>query len=132
MKRTFRSLMALAIAVVTFAACSSSDDDKYLADVNLPVYRPEISLLCNIAQLFSDRYGGDPDFYLAMGGAALKLLSEKSLRDVHEYDISGLNTLPLLPVDLLRLLKCRLNIIILGICRDDPFLGRSEPMLCLL
>ena len=35
MKRTFRSLMALAIAVVTFAACSS-DDDKYVADVNLP------------------------------------------------------------------------------------------------
>ena len=36
MKRTFRSLMALAIAVVTLAACSSSDDDKYVADVNLP------------------------------------------------------------------------------------------------
>ena len=35
MKRTFRSLMALAIAVVTFAACSS-DDDKYVADVTLP------------------------------------------------------------------------------------------------
>ena len=32
MKRTFRSLMALAIAVVTFAACSSSDDvSKYVA-----------------------------------------------------------------------------------------------------
>ena len=36
MKRTFRSLMALAIAVVTLAACSDSDDDKYVADVNLP------------------------------------------------------------------------------------------------
>ena len=37
MKRTFRSLMALAIAVVTFAACSSSDDvSKYVADVSLP------------------------------------------------------------------------------------------------
>lgn len=37
MKRTFRSLMALAIAVVTFAACSSSDDvSKYVADVTLP------------------------------------------------------------------------------------------------
>ena len=37
MKRTFRSLMALAIAVVTLAACSSSDDvSKYVADVNLP------------------------------------------------------------------------------------------------
>ena len=36
MKRTFRSLMALAIAVVTFAACSSSDDAKYVADVTLP------------------------------------------------------------------------------------------------
>ena len=36
MKRTFRSLMALAIAVVTFAACSSSDVEKYVADVNLP------------------------------------------------------------------------------------------------
>ena len=36
MKRTFRSLMALAIAVVTFAACSSSDDAKYVADVSLP------------------------------------------------------------------------------------------------
>ena len=37
MKRTFRSLMALAIAVVTLAACSSSDDvSKYVADVSLP------------------------------------------------------------------------------------------------
>ena len=36
MKRTFRSLMALAIAVVTLAACSSSDDAKYVADVTLP------------------------------------------------------------------------------------------------
>ena len=36
MKRTFRSLMALAIAVVTLAACSSSDDAKYVADVSLP------------------------------------------------------------------------------------------------
>lgn len=37
MKRTFRSLMALAIAVVTFAACSSSSDvEKYVADVTLP------------------------------------------------------------------------------------------------
>lgn len=36
MKRTFRSLMALAIAVVTFAACSSSDVEKYVADVSLP------------------------------------------------------------------------------------------------
>lgn len=35
MKRTFRSLMALAIAVVTLAACSS-DDAKYVADVSLP------------------------------------------------------------------------------------------------
>ena len=30
MKRTFRSLIALAIAVVTLAACSSSDDAKYV------------------------------------------------------------------------------------------------------
>lgn len=36
MKKTIQSLMALAITVVTFAACSSSDDDKYVADVNLP------------------------------------------------------------------------------------------------
>ena len=36
MKRTFRSLMALAIAVVTFAACSSSDVEKYVADVSVP------------------------------------------------------------------------------------------------
>ena len=36
MKRTFRSLIALAIAVVTLAACSSSDDAKYVADVSLP------------------------------------------------------------------------------------------------
>ena len=37
MKRTFRSMMALAIAVVTLAACSSSDDaSKYVADVTLP------------------------------------------------------------------------------------------------
>lgn len=41
MKRTFRSLMALAIAVVTFAACSSSDDvSKYVADVSLPATVP--------------------------------------------------------------------------------------------
>ena len=36
MKRTFRSLIALAIAVVTLAACSSSDVEKYVADVTLP------------------------------------------------------------------------------------------------
>ncbi len=36
MKRTFRSLMALAIAVVTLAACSSDDEEKYVADVSLP------------------------------------------------------------------------------------------------
>lgn len=37
MKRTFRSLMALAIAVVTLAACSSSSDvEKYVADVSVP------------------------------------------------------------------------------------------------
>ncbi len=37
MKRTFRSMMALAIAVVTLAAYSSSDDaSKYVADVTLP------------------------------------------------------------------------------------------------
>ena len=41
MKRTFRSLMALAIAVVTFAACSSSDDvSKYVADVSVPATVP--------------------------------------------------------------------------------------------
>ena len=39
MKRTFRSLMALAIAVVTLAACSS-DDDKYVADVSVPATVP--------------------------------------------------------------------------------------------
>ena len=39
MKRTFRSLMALAIAVVTFAACSS-DDAKYVADVSVPATVP--------------------------------------------------------------------------------------------
>lgn len=36
MKRTFKSMMALAIAVVTLAACSSDDDKKYVADVSLP------------------------------------------------------------------------------------------------
>ena len=36
MIKTFRSLMAMAIAVTTFAACSDSDDDKYVADVTLP------------------------------------------------------------------------------------------------
>ena len=40
MKRTFRSLMALAIAVVTFAACSSSDVEKYVADVSVPATVP--------------------------------------------------------------------------------------------
>ena len=41
MKRTFRSLMALAIAVVTLAACSSSDDvSKYVADVSVPATVP--------------------------------------------------------------------------------------------
>ena len=35
MKKTIQSLMALAIAVVTLAACSS-DDAKYVADVSLP------------------------------------------------------------------------------------------------
>ena len=37
MMKTIRSLMAIAIAVVTLAACSSSDDvEKYVADVTLP------------------------------------------------------------------------------------------------
>lgn len=37
MQKTFKSMMALAIAVVTLAACSDSDDDKkYVADVSLP------------------------------------------------------------------------------------------------
>ena len=36
MKKTFRSLMAIAIAMTTFAACSDSDDDKYVADVTVP------------------------------------------------------------------------------------------------
>ena len=41
MKRTFRSLMALAIAVVTLAACSSSSDvEKYVADVSVPATVP--------------------------------------------------------------------------------------------
>ena len=41
MKRIFRSLMALAIAVVTLAACSSSDDvSKYVADVSVPATVP--------------------------------------------------------------------------------------------
>ncbi|MBR5325660.1 MAG: hypothetical protein IKU49_04110 [Prevotella sp.] len=36
MRKTFRSLMAMAIAMITLAACSDSDDDKYVADVSLP------------------------------------------------------------------------------------------------
>ena len=36
MKKTIQSLIALAIAVVTLAACSSSDVEKYVADVTLP------------------------------------------------------------------------------------------------
>lgn len=40
MKRTFRSLMALAIAVVTLVACSSSDVEKYVADVSVPATVP--------------------------------------------------------------------------------------------
>lgn len=36
MRKTFRSLMAMAIAMITLAACSDSDDDKYVADVTLP------------------------------------------------------------------------------------------------
>lgn len=43
MKRTFRSLMALAIAVVTLAACSSDDVSKYVADVNVPTNVPTTS-----------------------------------------------------------------------------------------
>ena len=44
MMKTIRSLMALAIAVVTFAACSSSDDvEKYVADVNVPTNVPTTS-----------------------------------------------------------------------------------------
>ena len=40
MKKTIQSLMALAIAVVTLAACSSSDDAKYVADVSVPATVP--------------------------------------------------------------------------------------------
>lgn len=51
-------------------------------DRGLPVYRPEHSLIDNIALLFADRYGGAADFYLSLGGAALKLLSEKHYETV--------------------------------------------------
>ena len=44
MKRTFRSLMAIAIAMTTFVACSdSNDDNKYVADVNVPTNVPTTS-----------------------------------------------------------------------------------------
>lgn len=36
MRKKFRSLMALAIAMTTFVACSSDDDNKYVADVTVP------------------------------------------------------------------------------------------------
>lgn len=36
MRIKFRSLMALAIAMTTFVACSSDDDNKYVADVTVP------------------------------------------------------------------------------------------------
>ncbi len=51
-------------------------------DRNLPDYDPKRSLIENIAACFSDRYGGGEEFYYTLGGAALKLLSEKRFYDV--------------------------------------------------
>ena len=44
MMKTIRSLMAIAIAMTTFVACSdSNDDNKYVADVNVPTNVPTTS-----------------------------------------------------------------------------------------
>ena len=44
MMKKIRSLMAIAIAMTTFVACSDSDDDnKYVADVNVPTNVPTTS-----------------------------------------------------------------------------------------
>ena len=51
-------------------------------DRNMPAYRPERSLIENIADLFVVRYGGSFDFYYSLGGAALKLLAEKRFPDI--------------------------------------------------
>ena len=51
-------------------------------DQNLPVYDPSRSLIENIAVCFAVRYGGNEDFYYTLGGAALKLLSQKRFFDV--------------------------------------------------
>ena len=51
-------------------------------DQNLPAYDPTRSLIENIAACFADRYGGSEDFYYTLGGAALKILSQKRFYDV--------------------------------------------------
>lgn len=51
-------------------------------DQNLPVYDPSRSLIENIANCFHERYGGSEDFYYTLGGAALKLLSQKRFFEV--------------------------------------------------
>ena len=51
-------------------------------DQNLPVYDPARSLIENIAACFVNRYGGSEEFYYTLGGAALKILSQKRFFDV--------------------------------------------------
>ena len=54
----------------------------YYPDRDVPAYRPDRSLIENIADLFVVRYGGSFDFYYALGGAALKLLAENRFTDI--------------------------------------------------
>ena len=51
-------------------------------DREIPLYRPDRSLIENIADQFVARYGSAFDFYYALGGAALKLLAEQRFSDI--------------------------------------------------
>ena len=58
-------------------------------DRDLPVYRPERSLIENIADRFVELYGGSFDFFYSLGGAALKLLAKKRFNEISVSELCG-------------------------------------------
>jgi hypothetical protein len=51
---------------------------------------------------------------------------------IHKYRIAGPDSPALLPVDLLCAVKGMLDVVIFGICRYDPFFGRTDLLFLLL
>ena len=86
-RASFRVQENLAVAPELFSTWLTLITVEKLApaiypDRNLPAYDPSRSLIENIAACFASRYGGSEVFYYTLGGAALKLLSQKRFYDV--------------------------------------------------